>query len=522
MPKKISPKSKATTTKPNTDSDIGDATGGKDSRGGKFPIVGLGASAGGLEALKNFFVEVPEDSGLAYIVVVHMASNQPSMLPELLQKVAKVPVRSTQDGQPIEPNNIYINLPEKDIVLYDGKIQLMDVVKKAVRHPIDFFFQSLALEQGGNAAAVVLSGTGTDGTSGIKDIKAENGLVFAQLSDTAAYDGMPQSAIQTGLVDKILPPEEMPQALIQYFTHPGIKTAVKIQPKATSAALVRKEWLDKVFAILRARVGHDFSGYKTNTLVRRISRRMGLNQIETYDKYVRYLRENPGEADQLFRELLIGVTHFFRDAESFDALKTSVLPELIKDLPEDAAIRVWVPGCSTGEEVYSLAMVIRECLDDIPKRINLQLFGTDIDGQAIEKAREGLYPDSVAKGVGPERQQRFFTKEGSYFRIRKDIRDCAVFSVQNIIKDPPFSHLHLLCCRNLLIYLDAEAQKKLLPLFHYTLNPDGLLVLGSSETIGGFTNLFQTVDKKWKIFRRREVPRRDAPRAFLPQRNSDG
>ena len=273
-----------------------------------------------------------------------------------------------------------------------------------------------------------------------------------------------------------------------------------------NAEVVRKEWLDKVFAILRTRVGHDFSGYKTNTLVRRISRRMGLNQIETYDKYVRYLRENPGEADQLFRELLIGVTHFFRDAESFGALKTSVLPELIKDLPEDATIRAWVPGCSTGEEVYSLAMVIRECLDDIPKRINLQIFGTDIDGQAIEKAREGLYPDSVAKDVGPERQQRFFTKEGNYFRIRKDIRDCAVFSVQNIIKDPPFARLHLLCCRNLLIYLDAEAQKKLLPLFHYTLNPEGLLVLGSSETIGGFTSLFQTVDKKWKIFRRRELP----------------
>ena len=513
MPKKKTPKSKTASVKPNTDSDTGDDTGGKDSSGGKFPIVGLGASAGGLEALKTFFAALPEDSGLAYIVVVHMASNQPSMLPELLQKVAKVPVQSAQDGHPIEPNNVYIAPPDKDISIYDGKIQLLDVVKKAVAHPIDYFFQALAQEQGGNAAAVVLSGTGTDGTSGIKDIKAENGLVFAQLSDTAAYDGMPQSAIQTGLVDKILSPAEMPQDLIQYFTHPGIKTAVKTHPKAMNAEVVRKEWLDKVFAILRARVGHDFSGYKTNTLVRRISRRMGLNQIDTYDKYVRYLRENPGEVDQLFRELLIGVTHFFRDAESFDVLKTSVLPELIKDLPEDATIRVWVPGCSTGEEVYSLAIVIHECLDDIPKRINLQIFGTDIDGQAIEKAREGLYPCSVASDVSPERQQRFFTKEGNYLRIRKEIRDCAVFSVQNIIKDPPFSRLHLLCCRNLLIYLDTEAQKKLLPLFHYTMNPNGFLVLGSSETIGGFTNLFHTVDKKWKIFRRREVP--DAMRPVL-------
>lgn len=466
----------------------------------RFPVVGLGASAGGLEALRAFFKAVAVDSGMAFIVVVHMAPKQPSLMPELLQKATPLPVSVAQDGQTLAPDHVYVSPPDKEISVYNGKIQLLDVLDKRMTLPIDAFLKSLALDQGSHAAAVILSGTGTDGTLGSQDIKANDGLVLAQSQDSAGYDGMPRSAIGSGAVDIIGSPEEMPPKLLQYFTHRDI--ALQKQPAPSD----QKNWLNKIFAILRTQIGHDFSHYKANTLLRRIDRRMGLNQIAHHAQYVRYLRENPAEAEALFRELLIGVTRFFRDAESFDVLKTAILPELLGRLKEDATLRAWIPGCSTGEEVYSLAIVIREVLDTNPKHINLQLFGTDIDQHAIDKARQGFYPAGIAADVGGERLNRFFTKDGASFRIRKEIRDCAVFSVQDLIKDPPFSRLHLLCCRNLLIYLDGAAQKKLLPLFHYTLAPEGILVLGSSETIGGFSSLFKTLDKKWKIFQRREVP----------------
>ncbi|MCF8026075.1 MAG: PAS domain-containing protein, partial [Desulfobacteraceae bacterium] len=306
------------------------------------------------------------------------------------------------------------------------------------------------------------------------------------------------------LVDAVLPPEEMPKKLLEYFTY--TKTILARKSTATTTADEQQQSLNKIFAILRTRIGHDFSAYKVNTILRRISRRMGLNQIDSHDTYVRFLRENPGEVETLFRELLIGVTSFFRDSESFDVLKTSVLPSVLEQMNEDDTFRAWIPGCSTGEEVYSLAIVLRELFDNSAKRFNLQLFGTDIDKSAIDKAREGLFQASITADVSKERLKRFFSKEDNFYRIRKEIRDCVVFSVQDLLKDPPFSRLNLLCCRNLLIYLNTEMQKKLLPLFHYTLKPDSILVLGSSETIGGFTHLFQTVDKKWKIFRRQEVP----------------
>ena len=363
------------------------------------------------------------------------------------------------------------------------------------------FLRSLAHDRGANAAAVILSGTGTDGTLGAKEIKAKGGLVLVQSEDSAGYDGMPRSAANSGAVDIIVAPEEMPQRLSQYFSRS--ENALKKQPAAASD---QRDWLNKIFAILRTQIGHDFSLYKKNTLLRRINRRMELNQIAHDEQYVRYLRENPAEVQALFRELLIGVTNFFRDAASFHALKANILPELLDPLKENATFRAWIPGCSTGEEVYSLAIVIHELLDTNPHHINLQLFGTDIDDHAIDKARQGLFPASIAADVSDDRLKRFFIKEGDSFRIRKEIRDCAIFSVQDLIKDPPFSRLHLLCCRNLLIYLDNDAQKKLLPLFHYTLTPNGILVLGSSESIGGFSNLFTVLDKKWKIFKRREVP----------------
>ena len=477
-----------------------EAQGSRVSPDNRFPVVGLGASAGGLEALRSFFSEVAVNSGMAFIVVVHMAPKQPSLMPELLQKVTPVPVSVAKDGQTIEPDHIYVIAPDKEISVFKGRIQLLDILDKRVMLPIDQFLGSLALDRGANAVAVILSGTGTDGTLGAQEIKARGGLVLVQSEDSAGYDGMPRSAVNSGVVDIIAAPEEMPRRLTHYFAHPGNK--FDKQPAAGD----QRDWLNKIFAILRTQIGHDFSLYKANTLLRRIHRRMELNQIAHQGQYVRYLRQNPAEGQALFREMLIGVTNFFRDAASFQALKSNVLPELLGQIKTDATFRVWIPGCSTGEEVYSLAIVIRELLDTNPNHINLQLFGTDIDDRAIDKARHGLFPASIAADVSEDRLKRFFIKAGESFRIRKEIRDCAVFSVQDLIKDPPFSRLHLLCCRNLLIYLAAAAQKKLLPLFHYTLTPEGILMLGSSESIGGFSNLFTVLDKKWKIFKRREVP----------------
>ena len=465
-----------------------------------FPVVGIGASAGGLEALKAFFSGVPEESGMGYLVLVHLAPAQPSLMTELLQRVANIPVKTAEDGEPVRAGHVYVVPPNRDISVYNGTIQLMEKAGGGSGLPIDFFLKSLARDQESNAVAVILSGTGTDGTRGVRDIKAGEGLVVVQSEESAAYGGMPRSAIETGVADMILPPGEMPERLRRYFSN--LDTVKQCDIHSVPEGANR---LNKIYALLRTQIGHDFSLYKKNTVLRRIDRRMSLNQINDPDTYIRFLRENPKEAEGLFRELLIGVTGFFRDPASFESLE-HVLTKVFAELEDDTTFRVWVPGCSTGEEAYSLAMIFRERMDGIPKRIILQLFGTDIDKYAIAKAREGLFPESIAADVGPDRLNRFFVKEGHFFRVRKEIRDSIVFSVQDILKDPPFSRLHLLCCRNLLIYLDIRAQKKLLPLFHYTLGPKGILVLGSSKTIGEYTNLFHTLDNKWKIFRRRESP----------------
>lgn len=479
---------------------------------GWFPIVGLGASAGGLEALKAFFPKVPENSGMAYVVVIHMSPKQPSMLVEILQRATHLPVLRAENGQAVEPDHVYVISPDKEITIEKGKIQLSDIAGKRIALTVDVLLRSLARDQGSNAAAVILSGTGTDGTLGAKEIKANNGVVLAQSQASAGSFGMPGNAISTGLADMVLAPEEMPETLVRYFSRPAIASDEKLVPAMGDQQIV----LDEIFALLQTRVGHNFSAYKRNTILRRISRRMGVNHIDSHEEYVRYLRKNPDEVEALFRDLLIGVTRFFRDAESFEILKTKFLPGLFKQMKEGATFRAWIPGCSTGEEVYSLTIVLRECLDTIDRKINLQLFGTDIDHDAIDKAREGVFPDSISADVDEERLNRFFTREGNFFRIHQDIRDCVIFSEQDVLKDPPFSRLHLVCCRNVLIYLSTEAQKKLVPLFHYTLNPDGVLILGSSETIGGFVNLFDTLNKKWRIYRRREVPQSLRQRVDFP------
>lgn len=414
---------------------------------GAFPVVGLGASAGGLEALKAFFSKVSKNSGMAYIVVVHMVANQPSLMPELLQRVAKIPVTPAKDGERLQPDHIYVVPPGKEIGLYQNTIQLLDLLGKDVTPPIDSFLRSLARDQQSNAVGIILSGTGTDGTLGIKEIKAAEGLVLVQSEKSAKYDGMPRSAISSGMADMILPPEEMPEKLTRYFGHQGTVKA-RMAPSFTED---HPDWLNKIFSLLRARVGYDFSTYKKNTILRRITNRMSLNQIADHEGYIRFLRETPGEVEALFRELLIGVTNFFRDPPSFDALKTDILPAVFSQMEDDAVFRAWIPGCSTGEEVYSMAMIVQECMADSAKRINIQLFGTDIDMYAIEKAREGVFPASIRADVSPERLDRFFMREREFFRIRKEIRDKIIFSVQDVLRDPPFSRLDLLCCRNLLI-----------------------------------------------------------------------
>ena len=434
-----------------------------------------------------------------------MPPKQPSILAELLQKVSRIPIRTALDGETVQPDHAYVAPPDKEINLYQAALQLLDFTNKRDHLSIDFFFRSLARDQESNACGIILSGTGTDGTLGLKEIKHFDGLALVQSEKSAAYDGMPRSALQSGIVDMVLAPEEMPEKLIQYYAHRRFTIADDFIDKSESLEDTQK-YLPKVFTLLRNHTGHDFSLYKKNTILRRVTRRMGLNNIREQDEYIRFLREHPPEVEALFRELLIGVTHFFRDPASFDVLKKDILPGLLDRLGDGETFRAWIPGCSTGEEVYSLAIILRECLDGFPKRITLQLFGTDIDQKAIEKARNGLFHAGIATDITADRLNRFFTREGDSFRIGKEIRDCVIFSVQDVIKDPPFSCLNLLCCRNLLIYLNTSAQKKLLPLFHYTLRPEGVLVLGSSETIGGFTDLFETLDNKWKIFRAKEVP----------------
>ncbi len=462
-------------------------------------VVGLGASAGGLAALKEFFSEVPADSGLAYVVVSHLSPDQPSMMPELLDAVASIPVVKAQDDVSLEADHCYVLPPDRALTIQANKLQLRDLESTASTLGIDHFLRSLAREKGGRSAAVILSGTGTDGTQGIREIKASGGLVLVQSEESAMYNGMPRSALDTGVADLALTPSAMPLVLMGYFPR-GADDETPIEAPLDS------HWMNQIFNILRSRLGHDFSAYKSNTIRRRITRRMGLSQIATPEEYVRRLHESPPEVESLFRDLLIGVTSFFRDQDSFEALKEKALPRLMKQVGEGTTFRVWVPGCSTGEEVYSLAMVLRQALDRLPGRVELQLFGTDIDDRAVERAREGLYPASIAADVGKLKLKRFFTEEGQHYRIGREIRDSVVFSVQDMLRDPPFSRLNLLCCRNVLIYFGGEAQKRLLPLFHYTLRPGGVLMLGSSETIGGFTDLFEVLDQKWKIFGRQEAP----------------
>ena len=469
-----------------------------------FPVVGLGASAGGLAAFEAFFSGMPADTdpGMAFVLVQHLAPDHKSILTDLIRRYTRMQVFEVEDGMVVCPNCAYIIPPNRDMAFLNGTLQLMEpAAPRGQRLPIDFFFRSLAQDQRERAIGVVLSGTGSDGTLGVRAIKGEGGMVMAQNPDSTEYDGMPRSAIGTGLVDYELPPAEMPAQLIAYAGH-----AFSRMPFAGATAPPKTEnTLKKIFILLRGQIGHDFSQYKPSTIHRRIERRMAVHQIPTMEAYVRFLQQNPLEVEALFRDLLIGVTNFFRDPEAFKALENQIIPKLFADKGAGATVRVWVPGCSTGEEAYSIGMLLAERQEAIKQSFKVQVFATDIDSQAITTSRAGLYPASISADLTPDRLAMFFSPEidGSAYRVHKGIRDLLVFSEQNVIKDPPFSKLDLISCRNLMIYLGEELQKKLIPLFHYALNPGGYLFLGTSETVGEYNELFGPVDRKLKIYQRR-------------------
>jgi two-component system, chemotaxis family, CheB/CheR fusion protein len=480
---------------------------------GPFRVVGIGASAGGLEALQEFFSHIPPESGMAFVVVTHQHPGRTSLLPELLQKETPMPVEEGRPGQRVERNHVYLSRAESYLGVLGGALQLLEIKERDnARLPIDHFFGSLAEDQGERAVGIVLSGTGTDGTLGVKAIKGARGLAMAQNPESAQYPGMPLSAAATGLLDHVLPPKEIAERLLAYAKGPHWKPW---QPEGLDNSRL-PERLQKIVYLLRGRTGHDFSAYKTSTIGRRVERRMGIHQIKSMQEYLSFLQDSPHEVDLLFKELLIGVTSFFRDANAFKALAKKVLPELLKSRPAGSTFRVWVPGCSTGEEAYTLAMVLHGYAAQVDKQLTIQIFATDLDVQAIDAARTGSYRVSIAADVPRDQLSKYFAREAKNYRVKKIIRDLVVFAPHNLLTDPPFTKLDLLSCRNLLIYLNAETQARLFSVFHYALRPEGALMLGPSESIGDFSRNFAVADKKWRIFVRKPAspgihPLRDFP-----------
>jgi len=470
-----------------------------------FPIVGIGASAGGLAAFEAFFANMPvgTESGMAFVLVQHLAPDHKSILGDLIKRYTRMQVYEVEDGMKVQPNCAYIIPPARDMAFLNGSLHLLEPsAPRGLRLPIDFFFRSLAQDQQERAICIVLSGTGSDGTAGLRAIKGEGGMTMAQEPSTTEYDGMPRSAIATGLVDYILPPDKMPAQLIAYAAHAYGKRLRPVTPTIGKS----EDALKKIFILLRAQTGYDFSQYKQSTIGRRVERRMAVNQIEGPEEYLRYFQQTPIEASALFRDLLIGVTNFFRDPEAFDTLEKEAIPRLFAGKPAGASVRVWIPGCSTGEEAYSIAMLIQERVEALKRNFVVQVFATDIDSDSIAQARVGVYPVNIAADISAERLARFFTlsADGGAYHINKTIRDMMVFSEHSVIKDPPFSRLDMISCRNMLIYMGRELQKKVIPLFHYALNSGGLLFLGNSESVGDFENLFTAVDRKWKLYERKE------------------
>lgn len=468
-----------------------------------FPIVAIGASAGGLAAFEAFFAGLPADTlpGMAFVLVQHLAPDHTSILPDLVRRFTTLPVAEAADGTRVAVDSVYVMPPGWDLTIRDGTLRLTEpVAARGHRLPIDGFFRALAADRHESAIGIVLAGTGSDGAQGVRAIKDEGGLVLVQAPGSTTFDGMPRAALATGLVDHALPPRDMPACLLAYAARTLGRPASAGEPLPPVSDVAMK----KVFAQLRARTRHDFTHYKATTVHRRVHRRMAVHQIETVEAYAAYLQQSPDEVQALFRDLLIGVTRFFRDLEAFQVLERQTIPALLAQRVPGRPLRVWVAGCATGEEAFSLAMLLLEQLDEPATPQVVQVFATDIDSRAIATARAGIYPPSIADDLTPERLARHFVPEpdGRGWRVRKTLRDLLIFSEHDLVRDPPFSKLDLISCRNLLIYLDGTLQKRIIPLFHYALRPGGLLFLGTSESVGEFDRLFEPVDRKVKLFRR--------------------
>ncbi len=463
-----------------------------------FPIIGIGASAGGLDSFEKFFTHMSSDSGMAFVLVQHLDPTQKSILAELLNKFTSMEIHEVKDGIKIQSNGLYIIKPGKDMGILNGKLHLIEQTgPRGTSTPIDFFFRSLAQDQQENGICIIFSGTGSDGTQGLKAIKNAGGVVLVQDLGSAQYDGMPRNAIATGMADYITSPDKMPEQLSAFIHH-----VEKQKPKKTRELLKEDENnLEKICLLIRSQTGHDFSFYKKATIIRRIERRMGINLIDQMSGYIRYLQNNPVELQALLDDFLIGVSNFFRDPEAFEALKENVIPLLFENRPQEQPVRLWVPGCSTGEEAYSIAILIQEHLELLKKKYQVQIFATDINKEALDVARAGIYIGGIHSDVPQKYLQRFFTKKENTYQIDKNIREMMIFAEQSIIKDPPFSNIDLISCRNLLIYMEPELQKRVFSFILYSLNKNGCLFLGSSEYLNESAELFMPIDKKNRLFR---------------------
>ncbi len=480
----------------------------------KFLVVGLGASAGGIQALKEFFSQVPKESGMAYVVILHMSPAHESKLAEILQMTSPIPVTQVKEREKIKPNHVYVIPPTQNLAMADGHVTLTDKIGvQERRSPVDLFFRTLAETNEERGVSVILSGTGANGSMGIKRIKEHGGVAFVQDPEEAEYNDMPRNAIATGMVDYVMRVAEIPAKIISYKDHLG---TVKLPQTHEQVPETDEQALLDIFTQLRVRTGHDFSNYKRATLLRRIERRMGLNELSTLPAYAGFLGKRAQEANALMKDLLISVTNFFRDPESIEALASKVIPKIFAAKGPQDPVRVWVAGCATGEEAYSIAMLLAEYETTGGGAPDLQVFATDLDQAAIQRAREGLYIDAEVADVSPERLRRFFTREAHGWRVRPELRETILFAVHNLIKDPPFAHVDLISCRNLLIYLNRTAQKRVMEVLQFALNPSAYLFLGASESAEG--GLFVVEDKDHHIFRSRPVMPRNLPVLETPFR----
>ena len=473
-----------------------------------FPVVGVGASAGGIEALKGFFAATGADTGMAYIVIQHLSPEHESLMADILGRCTRMPVLVIEAGMRVEPNHVYVIRPGFTVTLRDATLHLGEPVeKRGHRRPIDDFFRSLAQEQKENAIAIILSGTGTNGSAGAQAIKAAGGLCIAQDPETAEFPGMPQSVIHAGYADQVLPVDEIPAALRQYVEHPFLDLQGKGRVRAAQELERHREDLERIVGIVRNRTGHDFAPYKPPTILRRIDRRLGLLGITSLADYAEVLREKTQEVTALANDLMINVTGFFRDPGAWEAFREAVIEPLVAQRAPDQTIRAWVAACASGEEAYSLAMLITEEAERLGKSVDVKIFATDTADKSLAFARAGIFPGGIEGDISAERLERFFERDDHSYRVKKSLRDQVVFAPQDVLRDPPFSRVDIITCRNLLIYLEPEAQRRALMLMHFALREGGHLLLGNAETLGHADSLFEVVSKRWRIYRRAGVGR---------------